>query len=143
MSNLDIPKAALWLPGKGVLSGDVRAAMKAVEDYDRDLTLGRDERTGDWVVCLQRGPMPGKTPVFGLGKDLPPRERIHELLYKNDVRRHGAKIMDAIDRANAERAKANRDEINDQTGVAAEALEWGLRQEGRHPNPRIFIPGRS
>jgi hypothetical protein len=38
MSALNIPTQALWVPGQGVVPTHVRQAMKAVEEYDTDLS---------------------------------------------------------------------------------------------------------
>jgi hypothetical protein len=140
MSALDTQAAQVWLPGQGLVPTYLRQAMKAVEEYDDGLSLGRHEHTGEWVVMLKRGPMTEPHPVFGLGVELPAPEEIKKRLYQADVRRHGGKIAQALDRADAARRKKARDEVNDQTGVAAEAMEWAHRKMGTHPAPRIFVP---
>jgi len=142
MSALDLTAQQLWVPGTGLMPSHMREAEQAVKDYDCDLSIGRHEQSGEWVILLQRGGMPPH-PVFGLGHELPSRDRIMELLYKNDVRRHGGELVNKIMRAQDERQKALRDEVNEQTGVAAEGLEWAHRKAGSHPSPRIFVPGRS
>lgn len=139
MSALDLTAQQLWLPGKGLVPAHAREAWQAVQDYDPDLTLGRHDSTGEWVILLQRGPMTEPHPIFSLGYQLPSRERIMEMLYRGDVRRHGGKLAVELDKAQARRQKEARDKVNDQTGVAAEALEWAHRQSGTHPSPRIFV----
>jgi hypothetical protein len=131
----------VWLPGHGVVPVGAINASKAVEDYDPDLMLGRNEQTGDWHVFLKNGPHGGQPfPVMYLGPELPPYDEIQRLLYTNDVRRHGAKIVEAIER----RKRAERERLDkihaDENGEVAEYIEWGLRQMGAHPNPRIFVP---
>jgi hypothetical protein len=140
MTALDLTAQQLWLPGRGLVPPHIAAAMKAVQDYDPDLSLGRHDQSGEWVILLKRGPMEQPHPVFGLGPELPSREEITRILYQGDVRRHGGKLAVQLQQAGDRRRAAERAEINDQTGVAAEALEWGMRKEGRHPNPRIFVP---
>ena len=116
-------------------------ASKAVEDYDPDLMLGRNEQTGDWHVFIKKGPHNGEPfPVMYLGPELPPYDRIQELLYKNDVRRHGAKIVDAIERRKADERRRLEKQHEEENAEVAEHIEWGLRQMGAHPNPRIFVP---
>lgn len=140
MNPLDTSTSQVWLPGQGLVPAYIRAAEEAVTEYDADLSLGRHEQTGEWVVLLKRGPMTESHPVFGLGVELPAPEEIKKRLYQADVRRHGGKIAEALDRADAIRRKALRDEVEDETGIAAEALEWAHRKSGTHPSPRIFVP---
>jgi hypothetical protein len=128
---------ALWIPGRGELALDERAAARAVEEYDADLMLGQDRRTGDWVVLIKRDP---PYPVYGLGPRLPSPDEIKRQLYTADVRRHGGKIVEGLERVNSQLRKELRDRASDSTGEAAEALEWGFRKLGAHPFPRIFIP---
>lgn len=140
MSALEIPTEALWLPGQGMVPAHVRQAMQAVEEYDSDLSLGRHEQTGDWVVLLKRGPMEKPHPVFGLGRELPAPERIKEMLYKSDVRRHGAELARKINKAQEMRQEQFKKDLAEQTGEAAEALESFLHRDGRTPYKRVFIP---
>ena len=138
MSVLDLSVQELWTP-QGLIGPEVREARKAIEDYDSNLSLGRHEKSGDWVVVLKR-PDGDKVPIFGLGPQLPGREQILEKLYKSDVRRHGGKIAEAIERAAEQRRREQASIADDQTGVAAEAFEWAARKDGAHPSPRIFVP---
>lgn len=127
----------LWIPGRGELAMGELAAARAVEEYDPELMLGQDRRSGDWVVLIKRDP---PYPVFGLGPTLPSPDEIKRRLYQADTKRHGGKLADELDRAN-ERAKQElRDRADDATGEVAEALDWGFRKLGSHPFPRIFIP---
>lgn len=141
MSALDLTPSQLWLPGQGFVPAHVREATKAVEDYDSNLSLGRHDKSGEWVVLLTR-PDGETVPIFGLGHELPSRERITEKLYKSDVRRHGGKIAEAIDRANEQRRRDLARKADDGTGETAEAFAWAARKDGTHPSPRIFVPGR-
>lgn len=102
--------------------------------------LGRDETTGDWKVLVKNGPHEGQPfPVFNLGRELPPAERIKQMLYNADVRRRGYKIVQDIERRNEARKKALRDEAHDAGGEVADVVDWAFRKEGKHPNPRIFV----
>jgi hypothetical protein len=139
MSVLDLAPSQLWLPGSGFVPQHIREATKAVEDYDPNLSLGRHDKTGDWVVLLKRPD--GTVPIFGFGPELPSREQITEKLYKSDVRRHGGKIADAIERRSQEAQRDQERKASDQTGEVAEAFAWAARKDGTHPSPRIFVPG--
>jgi len=140
-SVLDLSVQQLWTP-QGFIGPEVREARQAIEDYDPNLSLGRHEKTGDWVVILKR-PTGEEVPIFGLGAVLPSREAITEKLYKSDVRRHGGKIAEAIERANEQRRRDLERKADDATGEAAEGFEWAARKDGTHPSPRIFVPGGS
>lgn len=138
-SVLELTPSQLWLPGQGFVPAHVREATQAVEDYDPNLSLGRHEQTGDWVVLLKR-PTGETVPIFGLGSELPSRERITEQLYKSDVRRHGGKIADAIDRRQREAQREADQKASDAAGEVAEGFAWAARKDGTHPSPRIFVP---
>lgn len=136
---IDLNTKELWLPGRGMMPAHVRQAVEAVREYDPDLGLARHDASGEWVVTLQRG-TPEAHPVFGLGTELPPVEEIKRRLYQGDVRRHGGELAVKLQKAQDMRQKHLRDEVNDQTGVAAEALEWALRKEGRTSHSTHYIP---
>jgi hypothetical protein len=118
----------------------MRTALKTVEEYDDDLTIGRHEQTGEWVVLLKRGPEGRPFPVFGLGIELPAPEQIKKRLYESDVRRNGAEIVRQITRKTELAQAEGRRVASEASGHAAEALEWGHRKMGAHPSPRIFVP---
>jgi hypothetical protein len=142
MNPVDLTASQLWLPGQGFVPSYMRAALRAVEEYDEDLTLGRHEPTGDWVVLLKRGPEGRPFPVFGLGTELPAPEQIKKRLYDSDVRRNSARITSQIIRRQEERAREVRRQAEEASGHAAEALAWGHRKMGSHPSPRIFVPSK-
>lgn len=140
MSDLEIPSQAIWLPGAGTVPVAVLEARRAVQDYAPDLDLAQDQRNGQWVVVME-GNDGQPFPVFGLGERLPGRDEIMEKLYKHDVRRHQGKLARTIlKRQDAKRAALEADR-QAEIGEAAEALEFGFRKQGKHPNPRIFVPG--
>jgi hypothetical protein len=130
---------AIWLPGQGVVDVRIRAAQRAVKEYDERLELARHEITHDWVifVTLDNGNL---YPVIGLGRELPHPDYIKERLWKADTRRHGEKILHEVNRRNEEIRQNRRRPAQDATGNMAEALEWGYRKMGAHPRPRIFVP---
>lgn len=133
-SVVDLSSKELWLPGRGLMPAHVRLAVQAVREYGADLGLARHDESGDWVVTKNG------QPVFGLGVELPSPERIKEMLYGADAQRHGGKLAQKIQKLADQRAQAVRDEANNQTGVAAEALEWALHKEGRTSYRRVYIP---
>jgi hypothetical protein len=128
----------IWLPDFGAVPTHIRAASKAIEEYDPDLTLGRDKY--EWLVLKKSGPN-GPFPVLGLGAELPGHDEIKRKMYKRDVRRHGEKLVTDMQRRVDARQREQRREIEDAEGIAAEAFEWATRKMGSHPNPRIFVPG--
>lgn len=138
LDQLAVPSDSIWLPGKGLVPAHVRQAQKAVEEYDEDLTIG--QRGEDWVVLHKRGPDGQPYPVFGLGPELPPADRIKEMLARADTKRRGAQIVADVTRANLAQQEAVRKRASEKTEVAAEAFAWAHRKMGTHPSPRIFVP---
>lgn len=139
----DIPRGALWTPDNGWTSQNERQCAKMVEEYDTELVLGQRKDTGEWVVFLKNGPQnDGPFPIFGLGRELPPADKIKERLAKHDVSRHGRKIYTDILCSMQREEAAAKAARHDADGQVAEAMEWGMRQMGSHPSPRIFVPGR-
>jgi len=136
----DLTASQLWLPGHGLVPPHMRQALNTVEEYDQDLTLGRHEQTGEWVVLLKRGPEGRPFPVFGLGIELPAPEQIKKRLFESDVRRNSASIMAQIQRKRDLASKEHARIAGEASGHVAEALAWGHRKMGAHPSPRIFVP---
>lgn len=141
MSALEISTQGLWLPGQGFVPAHVRAAIKAVEEYDADLTIGRHEQTGDWVILLKRGPEGRPFPVFGLGPELPSTEALKKKLYEGDVRRHGGQLAVRLERAAEARRRSVRSDADAATEEVADAFLWAARKDGKASIPRIFVPG--
>ncbi len=136
-----IEQAQLWLPGWGMVPPQVAMAQKAVEEYDADLLIARNQETGDWVVLLDSRREVGPHPVLHLGPELPGHDEIKRRLYQADVRKRGHKIVDDIARARAAEEARMKSITDDAAGEVAEALEVLARREGRHASPRIFVPG--
>jgi hypothetical protein len=132
----------IWIPGAGFVPAHIRRAMKAVEEYDVDLEIGRDEHTGDYVVMLKRGPEGRSFPVLGLGPELPAPEEIKRRLYKADTRRRGRQIVADIERNNERKRAELRHQTSEAAGEVAEAMDTALHLMKRHPAPRIFVPGK-
>lgn len=130
----------LWLPRHGKVDVKTSACIRTVENYDEALMLGRHEQTGDWCVFLKRGPFGEPFPVLGLGRELPAPEEIRERLIKADTKRQGTRVLDEIEREQADRSAALEARASEASGVTAEAYEWGHRRMGSHPSPRIFVP---
>jgi len=130
--------ADLWLPGTGYVPSYIRNAMKALEEYDPDLSLARD---GDqWVIMLNRGPEGRGFPVLGLGFDLPAPEEIKRRLHQGDTRRRGREIVAEVDRHNEARKKSLRGAVRDGAEEFADALSTAYHIKKVHATPRIFVP---
>lgn len=138
---LDAPREALWLPSSYRVLNE-REAAKAVEEYDPGLVLGQRRDTNEWVVFAKEGPEGQPFPVFGLGTALPTPLEIKRRLHNSDVRRNGRKVITDILRRQEAQQKAARAAREEKTGIAAEHFEHAFRKEGKHPVPRIFIPGK-
>lgn len=139
----DGEKQDIWLPGmsKGVPL-HVRQVSEAIEQYDGKLSLGRDNKTGDWVVLREGGPIDVPYfPVFGLGNDLPSVDTVNRMLFERDVAKNGARIVQSVVEAQAARKKAVKDRADAATEEAATAFEWATRRMGGEGVPsRVFIP---
>jgi hypothetical protein len=116
-------------------------ASSAVSDYDPGLSLGRVESTGIWTVFVKDGPDGRPFPVFELGRELPPYDQIQRRLYESDVRRHGHKIVEQVQRRN-DAVKAGYDKkAHEAAEETAEHIEHGMRKLGTLPKLRVFVPG--
>lgn len=138
---LDVKRDAMWLPGVGVTGSDERAAAKVVEEYDSDLVLGQNQETGDWIVFMRKGgPDGGPFPVLGFGRRLPAADEVQRRLYETDVRRHGKKIFEQIQRRNDKVLADNKAANDDKLTEAADAFVWAHRKLSSDSLPRVFIP---
>lgn len=135
---VDAPEQGLYIPGQGFVDFRLRNAVKAVEEYDDRLILARHEYTGDWVAFVQLGP-DRMFPVIGFGRDLPEPDEIRRILEKHDTRRHGEKILRDIQEHNDRLQKEIRDRADEGSGIAAEAMEWGVRKMTGNTS-KIFVP---
>jgi hypothetical protein len=135
------PSESIWLPGHGELRFDEMHAAQAVEDYDPDLSLGQIRETGQWAVFLQRSDG-SPFPVMGLGHELPSREKIHEILYKGDVRRRGREIVAEIEAAQRKEEKVYADAADDAQTAVAESIISHMNSEGTNPFPSVHMGGK-
>jgi hypothetical protein len=130
----------IWLPGVGAVPAHIRTAQQAVEAYDSRLELGYDERNKQWVVLWKDAVDGAPYPVMGLGRELPSYEEIQRILYQGDTVRRGGKLIQEINRRQAQRRADSRQEVNEAAGEVAEALEYAFRKMGKTSYQRIFIP---
>lgn len=128
----------LWIPGKGEVDVRILALQRVCHEYDDRLELARHEITGDWVVFIK---LEGGNlyPVIGIGRDLISPEELQKRLYKADSRRHGDKILREINENNERIKQGYRQKSDEASEAAAEAFEWGFRQEGVLSR-KVFIP---
>lgn len=116
-------------------------AGNAVSDYDSDYMLGRNNTTGEWAVLIKNGPHDGQPfPVFTLGKELPSYDEIQRKLYEGDVRKHGHRIVEQIQRRTDARKKALDDAGHEASAETAEHIEHGMRKLGMLPKLSIYVP---
>jgi hypothetical protein len=144
MSSIILPQGGgqLWVPGFGNVPAHLRSAIKAVEEYDADLQLARNEDTGNWCVFIQRGDAEAPFPVFNLGAELPPPDRIKQMLYMADVRRRGHEIVRDVERNNDRRRAEIARETNEAAGELAETIESALRNAGATNHKKIYLNER-
>lgn len=135
----DESEQRLWIPGEGEVDMRIVGCQRVCREYDDRLVLARHELTGDWVVFIKIS-RDNMYPVIGIGRELCDPEELSQRLWKADAKRHGSKLLhdinehnDRIRRESRKRAIAADEEI-------AEALEWGLRQEGVLAK-KVFVPG--
>ena len=150
MSSIIVPgndpgeKRSIWVPGQGNIPMDVIQVSRVIEEYDTRLSLGRDERSGEWVVLREDGPegIPF-FPVMGLGIELPSADRVKAILFSRDVARNGSRIVQQVVERQNRRRKNAKDFADSGAEAAAEALEWGYRRMGGdRANAKVFIAGR-
>jgi hypothetical protein len=139
-----IPDGSLWIPGRGSVPPDIRAAEAAIKEYaggSDDLGLGRSEIDGTWVVVWNRGPEGRPFPVLNLGRELPGREEIQRRLYESDTWRRGAQIVQQVARKQLDGEERARKENRDRARAAAEDIDTAYHAARRHPtSTRIFVP---
>lgn len=133
--------ARIWIPGSGMVDLAIRRVLVAVQEYDERLTFGRNEDTGQWTIYLFRDRDEPPFPILAFeGAEPPHPEDAVKRLYRMDALRRGEEILDEVNRNNASIRQKYEDKASDASGLAAEALEWGYRQMGAHPSPRVFVP---
>lgn len=130
----------IWTPS-GMVSHDLRAASKAVEEYAPGLSLGRDKRTGEYVVLMDRADGTPH-PVLALGTEIPSADTIKRKLYLSDTKRRGERIVREVDEANERAKRRLREATHEGAGEVAEAMDVLYHKHKIHPTPRIFVPGK-
>lgn len=142
---MELAKTALWVPQH---AADDRAAWKvhqAVKQYDENLAFGRNEQTGQWCIFLRQGTNKitdtHDLPILGFPEIPHPDDAVKRLM-QTDARRRGHEILDELNAHNESIEEIRKAKADDAIGQTAEAFEWGYRQMGKHPNTRIFVPGK-
>lgn len=128
----------LWVPSMGETDIRIVGCQRVCREFDERLELARHELTGDWVVFIKidRGNL---YPVIGIGRELCDPEELRTRLWKADAKRHGEKLLHQINDSNERIRREYRHKADDAAEAAAEALEWGFRQEGVLSR-KVFIP---
>lgn len=117
-------------------------ASRAVQEYDPDLILGRNEGTEEWQVFVKEGPYGRPFPVFTIGRDLPPYDRIQQMLYAADVRRHGARIVADVQRRYEEHKRREDSEWLARAEDVAEDVVVGMTKLGMLPKRKFYVPSQ-
>lgn len=130
-----------FVAGRGMVDSDVLRVEKALNEYDERLYFDRNQNTGQWCAYLKTPPAEPDLPIFGWDH-IPDPEAALRRIYQADALRHGEEILDRIDRENAERMRPYNEAVEQAEAELAEAFEWGARQMGTHPSPRIFVPDK-
>jgi hypothetical protein len=84
----------------------------------------------------------GDLPILGFD-DIPSPDAVKKRLYESDALRRGDEILDSINKHNDEINQRFADAADEAAWEAAEYMEWFRRQDGTHPVPRIFVPGKA
>ena len=143
MTTIAHPSESMWIPGIGELNFAEMRAERAVQEYDPELLLGQDKRSGQWAVFVPHGPeSPEPFPVLGLGHELPSPERIKQLLHESDVRRNSAELLDKIKRHADESDKKFSEAFDEGNQEIAEAIASHMRDQGTHPFPKVYMGGK-
>lgn len=130
-----------FVVGRGMVDSDVLAVDRALNEYDERLYFDQNAQTGQWCAFLKTPPSEPDLPIFGWDY-VPDPEGAIRRIYQADSLRHGAEILNQIDRANDERNRPYDEAVENATGEVAEAMEWGFRKMGAHPTSRIFVPDK-
>jgi hypothetical protein len=145
--------SSLYVPGRGMVNLSATRVDSAVSEYDERLMFAQHPENGQWVIMLKMpsdydGPdglsLDGTTKVIPiLGFDnIPHPDDALKRLYQTDTLRWGEQILDDMNRRNEDRKKQFDAQAAEGSGEAAEAMEWFYRNEGKHPQARIFVPGK-
>lgn len=135
---------SFWVPRSHEIR-EAWAVHKAVRRYDENLAFGRNEQTGQWCVFMRQGTGEAASdkdlPILGFD-DIPTVDAAIDRLQKSDARRRGKDILDELNKHNRDIQEERKRAADDAVGEAARAFEWGYRKMGKHPVPRIYVPGK-
>lgn len=144
--------SSLYVPGRGMVNLAATRVDRAVNEYDERLLFAQNPENQQWCIMIKLPPdhvagdgivLDGTTrvlPILGF-QDIPHPEDALKRLYQTDTMRWGEEILNQINRHNDEVKAEKEREASDASGEAAEALEWFRRNEGTHPQARVFVPG--
>lgn len=142
---METVRSGLWVPAHAAEQRDAWKVHQAVKQYDENLAFGRNEQTGQWCIFLRQGTSAATTtgdlPILGF-PDIPSVDAAMDRLRESDARRRGKDILDELEKHNRSIKEERKRAADDAIGEAAKAFEWGYRKMGKHPNPRIFVPGK-
>lgn len=142
---MELAKQSLWVPAHAADQREAWKVHQAVKQYDENLAFGRNEETGQWCIFMRQGTNQATTehdlPILGFNEIPNPDDAIARLM-KSDARRRGNEILDELNAHNEDINAERKRKADEAIGSAAEAFDWGFRAMGRHPNSRIFVPGR-
>ena len=130
----------VFVTGRGMVDSGVLAVDRAVNEYDERLYFDRNRDTGDYCVYIKTPANEPDVPVLGF-QEIPHPEDALKRIYSADSLRQGEELLEQMSRRNADALKEAGRPADEAAGQMAEALEWGFRKQGAHPNPRIFVPG--
>jgi hypothetical protein len=130
----------LWKPGISYYK-EALPVRAAIQSYDERLEFGFHPATGQWVAALNMENRHPDGPMIVMGwNEIPnPRDAVQRL-QAADTRRHGDDMLKRLNDHNEQVRKEQATEANEAIAETAEAFEWAYRREGKHPNPRIFVP---
>lgn len=142
---MEFAKQSIWVPQHAADDRQAWKVHQAVKRYDENLAFGRNEQTGQWCIFLRQGTSQATTtndlPVLGFD-DIPSVDAALDKLRASDARRRGQDILKELDKHNRSINEERQRAADDAVGEAARAFEWGYRKMGKHPVPRIYVPGK-
>lgn len=131
------PATSVWLPGRGHTDFAALRVERVVQEYDEQLTFGRNNDTGQWCVFLiRRGELP--MPVLGFDH-IPHPDDVLKKLYQTDAKRRGNEILDEMNRHNKALEAEREVAAVEAEAHLAEVAEWALRVEGATPHKKVVM----
>lgn len=138
--------SAIWLPtARGMVDSRVWRLSQAAREYDERLSVGRNEKNGNWTVYIARERGKDPYPVMNLGPHvemLPTPDELKVKLFNGDTVRHGTKILEDIDRNNDAIQDEYARKADEGIEALAEAQVWAHRRLSNNRNKVIKVfPG--